>query len=159
MREVYAADIRDSTRNGIRVWLGTFDSGEEAAMPYDQAAATRGGVARRNFPVEEVVESLEKMSLSLNEGSPAAALKEMHKRLRRSNKKAILQDDDDDDDLMVLQDLLSDLLDQFLSECLWFSKLFVKILIISGRTLELMSQVGWIFTNESFYESLIHITN
>ncbi|KAK9672869.1 hypothetical protein RND81_12G130800 [Saponaria officinalis] len=58
----YAAEIRDSTRNGVRVWIGTFDTAEEAAMVYDLAAfATRGSMAVLNFPMERVKESLREM--------------------------------------------------------------------------------------------------
>lgn len=57
----YAAEIRDSTRHGVRVWLGTFETGEEAAMAYDQAAfAMRGSNAILNFPLEVVCSSFKR---------------------------------------------------------------------------------------------------
>lgn len=49
----FAAEIRDPTRKGARVWLGTYDTAVEAAKAYDRAAfRMRGNKAIVNFPLE-----------------------------------------------------------------------------------------------------------
>lgn len=47
----FAAEIRDPAKNGARVWLGTYETAEEAAIAYDRAAyRMRGSKAMLNFP-------------------------------------------------------------------------------------------------------------
>ena len=83
----FAAEIRDSTRNGVRVWLGTFDTPEAAAMVYDQAAfSVRGAAAVLNYPVVRIQESLRTLALDADATgvSPVLALKRRHSIRKRS---------------------------------------------------------------------------
>uniref|UniRef100_M1DZX1 ERF1 n=1 Tax=Solanum tuberosum TaxID=4113 RepID=M1DZX1_SOLTU len=46
----FAAEIRDPDRKGARLWLGNYETPEDAALAYDQAAfKIRGSKARVNF--------------------------------------------------------------------------------------------------------------
>lgn len=138
----FAAEIRDSTRNGVRVWLGTFDSAEAAALAYDQAAfSMRGSLATLNFPVDMVKESLQEMKYKCEDGcSPVVALKKRHSIRKKSrssssssvsNKKIKTNSQDHDhhqltvsvgsqlsQNVVVFEDLGADYLEQLLmSSC------------------------------------------
>ncbi|XP_058746249.1 ethylene-responsive transcription factor 1B-like [Vicia villosa] len=125
----FAAEIRDTTRGGRRVWLGTFDSAEDAALAYDQAAfSMRGNNAVINFSVQRVKESLQEIQYDCQKGSsPALALKERHYNQRKlsskgvkNNNKAGKQDQSEESSsssssVLVLEDLGVEYLEQLLS--------------------------------------------
>lgn len=126
----YAAEIRDSTRNGVRVWLGTFDNAEAAALAYDQAAfSMRGSLATLNFPVEVVKESLVEVKYRLEEGcSPVVALKRRHSMRRKSSasssdkskkksssNKQTMTSQVSSENIVVFEDLGAEYLEQLLS--------------------------------------------
>ncbi|XP_058782903.1 ethylene-responsive transcription factor 1B-like [Vicia villosa] len=126
----FAAEIRDTTRGGKRVWLGTFDRAEDAALAYDQAAfSMRGDSALLNFSVQRVKESLQEIQYDCRKGSsPALALKERHYNQRKlsskgvkSNNKSGKQDQSEESSssssssVLVLEDLGVEYLEQLLT--------------------------------------------
>lgn len=114
----FAAEIRDSTRKGARVWLGTFDSPEAAAMAYDQAAfSVRGASAVLNFPLHRVQESLQALALGAAGGSPVLALKRRHsirKRRKPTKHMLLMQQQQQEPTVVELEDLGADYLEELL---------------------------------------------
>lgn len=115
----YAAEIRDPTRHGMRVWLGTFDTGEAAALAYDQAALSlQGPKAVLNYPVEQVSKSLKEIKGGFKDWcSPAEALKRTYYLNRKAGGMKKKEKKLGKRDVLVFEDLGAEYLEELLSFC------------------------------------------
>ncbi|XP_075650050.1 ethylene-responsive transcription factor ERF096-like [Castanea sativa] len=108
----YAAEIRDSTKHGGRVWLGTFNTAGEAARAYDHAAfAMRGHLAILNFPDEHRLSQVESppptsttsssaLSPSSNSSSSSSTFQNMERTRSEQFEKQVLEFEYLDDKLL-----------------------------------------------------------